>query len=59
MSETSSDSKAESLSGLSIVVVDTVDAVEILLAWRKTKLVKTLFEITINCSLGSFFKWYK
>ena len=59
MSETSSDSKAESLSGLSIVVVDTVDAVEILLAWIKTKLVKTLSEITINCFLGSFFKWCK
>ena len=59
MSETSSDSKAESLSGLSIVVVDTVDAVEILLAWIKTKLVKTLSEITIKCFLGSVFKWYK
>jgi hypothetical protein len=32
MSETSSESKAESLSGLSIVAVECVDVVEMLLA---------------------------
>jgi hypothetical protein len=37
----SSDSKAESLSGLSIVVVDVVEVVEILLAWRRNETLVT------------------